>query len=221
MKKIINYIVIIISILMVFFGLLIDLQPEINMSGAEKILIYVTPMILLFVNMIIQIKNTKKDVEKEKIKKQILGLIFIIYMISLSTLLFLGSSYRHAGQFLTLEFDLNKINIIPFKEIVSFISGLFNGNNLKVVLINIGGNLLAFAPMGFFIPILFWNKVKNLKQFTLLIIIIIFIVELTQFVTNTGIADIDDLILNTLGAVIVYVLMQTKMAKDILVKLFK
>ena len=41
-------------------------------------------------------------------------------------------------------------------------------------------------------------------------------VEILQFITYRGSTDIDDVILNTIGAVIVYVLMKTKFAKKLL-----
>lgn len=52
-------------------------------------------------------------------------------------------------------------------------------------------------------------------------IITVLIVELIQFITFTGQLDVDDIILNTLGAVIVYGLMKTKLAQKLLDKLFK
>ena len=82
-----------------------------------------------------------------------------------------------------------------------------------------GTNLLLFAPMGFFIPILFENKIKNIKQFGILMIIITIFVEIVQFITYSGGADIDDIILNTIGAIIVYMLMKTKFVKNLLKKI--
>jgi len=79
--------------------------------------------------------------------------------------------------------------------------------------------LLAFAPMGFFIPMLMGSKIRNWLQFTLLMIVVVFFVELIQFIFNVGIADVDDIILNTLGALIVYGLMQMRLVKSMLRKI--
>jgi glycopeptide antibiotics resistance protein len=220
MIKALNTIAIIIAVAMVCFGLIIDFNPKISMSGAEKIVIYVIPMIILFMNMILQIKKENEPDKKEKIKKQTLLFIFIIYLISLGTLLFLGSEYRQIDNTnpFSLEAIQARVNLIPFKTIVTLTGCFLKGIvNLNVILINIGGNLLAFAPFGFFIPILFSNKVKNKKQFTLFMIAIVFIVELMQFLTNTGVADIDDIILNTTGALIVYCITQTKFIKNLFI----
>ena len=230
MKKIINTLSIIIAIIMVSFGLIIDFNPRIYMSGTGKIIIYVTPMIVLFLNMIFQIKKSDNKEEKENVKKKMLSGIFIIYIIALATLLFLGSTYRVGGGwsddggialFSNMHFK-HFSNLIPFKTIISYIQRLMNGTiNSSIVFINILGNLIAFAPTGFFIPILFNDKIKNLKIFSMIITISVLIIEIIQFITFTGKLDVDDIILNTLGAVIVYLLMKTKIAQKTLQKLFE
>ena len=230
MKKIINITAIIIAIAMVSCGLIIDLNPRIAMNGSGKIIIYVTPMMVLFLNMIYQIKKSDNKDEKENIKKKMLAGIFIIYIVALATLLFLGSTYRVGGGgnnessvklFSKIHFE-HFSNLIPFKTIISYIQRLINGTiNSNIVFINIVGNLIAFAPTGFFIPILFGERIKSLRKFTSLIAITVLIVEIIQFITFTGQLDVDDIILNTVGAVIVFLLIKTKIGKNILQKLFE
>ena len=105
------------------------------MSGTGKIIIYVTPMIVLFLNMIYQIKKSDNKDEKESIKKKMLAGIFIIYIIALATLLFIGSTYRDGGGlnsensikvFSKIHFE-NFSNLIPFKTIIGYIQRLING----------------------------------------------------------------------------------------------
>ena len=230
MKKITNIIAIIIAVAMVIFGLTLDFNPRIYMSGIGKIIIYVTPMIVLFLNMIYQIKKSDNKDEKEIIKKKMLVGIFIIYIIAITTLLFLGSTYRVGGGwnsessiklFSKIHFE-NFSNLIPFKTIIGYIQRLINGTiNSNIVFVNILGNLIAFAPTGFFIPMLFGEKIKSLRKFTILIASAVLIVEIIQFITFTGQLDVDDIILNTLGAVAVFLLMKTQMVKNILQKLFE
>ena len=230
MKRIINIIAIIIAIAMVMLGLILDFNPRIYMSGTGKIIIYVTPMIVLFLNMIYQIKKLDNKDEKESIKKKMLAGIFIIYIIALATLLFIGSTYRVGGGlnsdnsitvFSKIHFD-NFSNLIPFKTIIGYIQRLINGTiNSNIVFVNILGNLIAFAPTGFFIPVLFGEKIKSLIKFASLIAITVLIVEIIQFITFTGQLDVDDIIINTVGAVVIYLLMKTKMVKNILQKLFE
>ena len=89
---------------------------------------------------------------------------------------------------------------------------------MSIVIINLVTNLLLFAPMGFFIPLLFKDKITNIKQFIILIIILSLFVEILQFITYRGSTDIDDIILNTIGAIIIYILMKTRLAKITLEK---
>ena len=230
MKRIINIIAIIIAIAMVMLGLILDFNPRIYMSGTGKIIIYVTPMIVLFLNMIYQIKKSDNKDEKESIKKKMLAGIFIIYIVALATLLCLGSTYRVSGGlnsessiklFSKIHFE-NFSNLIPFKTIIGYIQRLINGTiNSNIVFINILGNLIAFAPTGFFIPVLFGEKIKSLIKFASLIAVTVLIVEIIQFITFTGQLDVDDIILNTVGAVAIFLLMKTKMVKNILQKLFE
>ena len=51
-----------------------------------------------------------------------------------------------------------------------------------------------------------------------MIIILTLLVEILQFITYRGSTDIDDIILNTIGASIVYMLMKTKVIKKLLEK---
>lgn len=64
--------------------------------------------------------------------------------------------------------------------------------NSKAVLINIIGNLIAFAPFWFFVPLLLQNKIKNIKSFILFMIGIVFLAEGLQFFLRVGQADIDE-----------------------------
>lgn len=216
-------IIIIISVIMVAFGLIVDLYPAISMSATAKIVIYGTPMILLFINMILQVRKCNDKQQKQEIKKKMLIMIFIIYIIALFTLLFLGNEYRQAYTWkekisiFSKQYFETSTNIVPFRTITDYFERLINGGiSPQLIVVNILGNLIAFSPFGFFIPMLFSHKIKNAGQFTLLMVGITLLVEITQYLTKTGAFDIDDVILNTLGAVIVYLLMKTRIVKKLL-----
>lgn len=213
MKKIINKVVYVLTIILILLGLFIDIYPYIILSNTGKIIFYILPMLLIVINMLVQIRISKSDEEKVKIRKHAFSTLFIIYIIILTTFLFFSTSYRVGNLFSwTSNYSLFSkenlsinLNIIPFKNIFEYINRLINNQiNTSIVITNILGNLIAFAPFGFFIPELFKNKLKNTKQFTILMIITILTVEIVQFITRVGSFDIDDLILNLLGAFIVY-----------------
>ena len=89
-------------------------------------------------------------------------------------------------------------NLIPFKGIYEII--VYNPNYF---LFNVGGNLIMLYPLGIFIPLLYNNK-NNLKDIFKLSLLSTLSIEIIQLLFNVGSFDIDDIILNTLGAVLGY-----------------
>ncbi len=89
-------------------------------------------------------------------------------------------------------------NFVPFETILRYInySQYFNWD---IIIINLLGNLLIFTPMGFLLPLLS----KKFRKAWVIICLGFFsslVVETIQFIFTVGSADIDDLILNTIGA---------------------
>ena len=69
--------------------------------------------------------------------------------------------------------------------------------------INLGGNVLLFIPIGWFLPAL-WYRLEKFLPFLLICILAISLVEVTQLLTLLGFLDVDDLILNVLGMAVGY-----------------
>lgn len=84
-------------------------------------------------------------------------------------------------------------NVIPFRSIyrISWYSPTIF-DPLKIVV----GNILLFIPFGFLLPFLI--KIRHVK-ITILGFLTSFCIELIQFSFMYRVADVDDLILNTLG----------------------
>ena len=223
MRRIINGIIIGISIILIGFVIIFSLLPNIVLNVVVSLGGFALPIFLIIITMIVEVKKSKNIQEKNQIRNFWLKILFVIYLLLLIMILFLKNEYRMGGFENINTFSKEHfatINIIPFATIIDYISNLFSNNiNTSIVIINLGTNLLLFAPMGFFIPILFENKIKNIKQFEVLMIIITIFVEIVQFITDSGGADIDDIILNTIGAIIVYMLMKTKFVKNLLKKM--
>lgn len=223
MRRIFNGIIIGISIILIGFVIIFSLLPNIVLNVVVSLGGFALPIFLIIITMIVEVKKSKNIQEKNQIRNFWLKILFVIYLLLLIMILFLKNEYRMGGFENINTFSKEHfatINIIPFATIIDYISNLFSNNiNTSIVIINLGTNLLLFAPMGFFIPILFENKIKNIKQFGVLMIIITIFVEIVQFITYSGGADIDDIILNTIGAIIVYMLMKTKFVKNLLKKM--
>ena len=95
------------------------------------------------------------------------------------------------------------LNLEPFHTIRLFLNVLDQQAYSSAAIINLGGNVIMFIPLGFFLPRVF----PALRNFWLTIFataLIIIAVELTQLFTLLGTCDIDDLILNVIGAAIGY-----------------
>ena len=222
MKKIINGTIIVLSTILIGFVMIFSVIPNIVLNVKVTIGGFAIPTFIIIITMIVQIKKSKDIQEKSKIRNFWLKALFTIYCLLLITILFLNNEYRMGGfqnisTFSREHFETS--NIIPFATIIGYVSGMVSNDiNTGIVIINLVTNLLLFAPMGFFIPMLFQDKIKNTKQFLIIIIILTFLVEIIQFITYRGSTDIDDIILNTIGASIVYMLMKTKAVKKLLEK---
>ncbi len=122
-------------------------------------------------------------------------ILFYIYILLLSYFLFF--SERYGRDLVTEEYNLQL-----FKEIMRFVK-YRERIGLKGFMINIFGNILAFMPFGFFVPLL--NKAYR-KFYVIAILSIIFslVVELAQLILRVGVFDVDDILLNSIGGIFGY-----------------
>ena len=73
------------------------------------------------------------------------------------------------------------------------------------VFCNLAGNVIGFIPFGMILPVI-WPKTGKVLRILLLSFEFSLCVETIQLVWKVGSFDVDDLILNTLGGVIGYLL---------------
>ncbi|WP_377863961.1 VanZ family protein [Bacillus sp. R86525] len=100
------------------------------------------------------------------------------------------------------------INLVPLKSTIRYLNGfdlthLLDHYNIDIVLMNTLGNVIIFIPFGFLLPLLF-KQINNVKMASKIFIKFILLIESLQLLTFSGIFDIDDIILNMLGALIGY-----------------
>ena len=150
--------------------------------------------------------------------KVVLSISFIFYLLALVVLLFLGSTRGYVWADLTLiEYMKRSSNFVPFKTISTYIKAIFNGSmNIDIPIKNLVGNLIMFLPMGIYLPY-FIKKLNKVSVFSIAMIISLFVIEVIQIVTKRGSFDIDDFILNMLGALIGFGIWKMKIVQ----KLFK
>lgn len=156
--------------------------------------------------------------KKETIKKGI-SILFLLYIAVLFYILFLYGA-RNGNQFgleLFSKEHFNMVNYIPFATILSFLERANESSiNIDIVVRNMAANLLMFIPMGMALPVLFEKKFNKLWKILLFGIILVLIIEVIQFITFFGSADIDDLILNVVSIVIGYGIVQFNFVRELL-----
>jgi D-alanyl-D-alanine carboxypeptidase (penicillin-binding protein 5/6) len=96
------------------------------------------------------------------------------------------------------------LNLIPFDTIAEFSRRILNGQFI-IGVSNLLGNFVIFIPLGYLVAELFPKMRKFIKIFSLAFIFSSGI-EIFQYIFARGAADIDDVILNTLGGIAGYLL---------------
>ncbi len=127
-------------------------------------------------------------------------LLFLAYIIILSYFLFLSPFYGRVNT----EMYTKNVNLQFFKTINNYIK-YRNYVNISVLITNLAGNIIAFIPMGYFIPVIF-HRTRGLIKILTLSAFISLSVELIQYRFAVGVFDVDDIILNTLGGIVGYIL---------------
>lgn len=150
----------------------------------------------------------------KKIIRLIMGISFLSYLGALTVLLFFISRGFWSDMPL-MEYMKLSSNFVPFKTINGYVLAISNGSiNLIIPIKNLAGNVAAFLPMGIFLPY-FIRTLNRLKSFAVAMTVMILSVEIIQLVTRRGSLDIDDFILNIIGALIGFGLWKAMTARKI------
>ncbi|MCR5294831.1 MAG: VanZ family protein [Lachnospiraceae bacterium] len=132
---------------------------------------------------------------KKQLFRKCLAVLFLFYIVLLMYLLFFAEQY---GRVPNGERAF-RYNLIPFREICRFIRAR-KLLGMRVVLLNLLGNVAAFIPFGFFLPILSAGM-RRMHRTAVSGFLLSLLVETVQLVSKTGAFDVDDIFLNTLGVV--------------------
>lgn len=127
----------------------------------------------------------------------LLWLIFTGYTSCLVYWMFLGF-----GRSVRMEGSL-AYNVIPLQTIGLYIRH-FDSFPIRTWTINVLGNIGVFMPFGLLLPLLF-RRAREYRGFLLLFTGPLAGLELLQMVLRVGSLDVDDVILNVLGASSAYI----------------
>lgn len=124
--------------------------------------------------------------------------LFILYIALMIYFMFFAEMFGRTPS------EEPRYNLIPFKEIIRFIK-YSSRLGIQTVVINIVGNVVVFIPFGMALTSI---SKRGLGFFvvTLYSASLSIAIELIQLLTRVGSCDVDDIILNTLGGMIGYLL---------------
>lgn len=214
------------SISLLIFYFVIEFNKTITFSPIGRVIVLALSCILTYIGGIIVSKNISEKYKEKPLKINII-VWFILYFILLSTLT-LFDDYFYRGNFAIFGWNKdmlnnymqNSFNIIPFTTIIPYIINFIKGDVAPYIFVyNIIGNFIALMPFAFFLPLLF-EKQKRFKTFLCTMIGIVLGIEILQFITFSGSCDIDDVILNTLGACLMFVILRSESIKNLIENIF-
>lgn len=130
-------------------------------------------------------------------RRKALWVLLGYYLAILSVLLFFG------GLFHVDRAWGSAVNLEPFYTIRRFMIHYQRTGSLSS-LSNLLGNIVILMPLGVLLPVLF-PKLRRCWLTLPLMALVAFGVELVQWRTGVGIADVDDSILNFFGAAVGYI----------------
>ena len=137
--------------------------------------------------------------------KPISYVLFTLYLLVLLEVYLLGIGVF--GVYRMGFLHESSANLVPIKNVLTYLIH-YNHYNLDTFLYNTVGNMLLFVPLGIFVPYITKN-VKQVKQIFYISILCSFTIEVLQVVFQLGNFDVDDLLLNTLGGFIGFLIWKT------------
>ncbi|MCR4732293.1 MAG: VanZ family protein [Lachnospiraceae bacterium] len=128
--------------------------------------------------------------------------LFLLYIAILFYFLFFWDYFGRTDASMQMQLHYN---FVPFREILRYTLRC-RQLGIKLVLFNLGGNIVGFMPFGFFLPALFTSKVDRWWKAWFWAVVFSGGIEVLQLLTRVGSCDVDDVILNSTGALLGYIL---------------
>lgn len=129
-----------------------------------------------------------RNIKKAKWKDFVKELIFVVYLFGVFHFTEAGTIF-HLKMY-GLSFGNGQISFIPFSNEIDLVAYFLN--------------IILFIPFGFLLPYI-WPKADSIKKVLFSGIMFSILIEFSQLFNNRR-TDVDDLILNILGAVVGYML---------------
>ena len=204
-KKMLNIAILVISIILfILLTFVIDLDLGTGHKELENVILIALPCFIYFVT---------SFNEKKEDRKKILIVYLVCYIIVL--LGFILSNNR-SSELINQGIMSKDDNLIPFHSIKQLLNSRLG---LKFGLYNIAGNFLMLTPLSILLPLIS-DKFRKFWNMFLVLLLTPLIIEISQYLLKLGSFDIDDIILNTGGALILFLIVNYTKLYDLLHKLF-
>ncbi|GKX67013.1 VanZ family protein [Inconstantimicrobium mannanitabidum] len=166
----------------------------------DRTFAFVIGLPILLILEVIRYKKSKEKESKFLNYREIGIIIFSLYIISLVAVT--------QFPFRTTITNYMDVNIVPVFNTIKDMSNIPSNMEsfmIRFWIINIVGNLVLLMPLSILVPMLF-KKFRSMKKTIILCFLVSVSIEFLQFLSmfcgNRRSVDIDDVILNTLGAVL-------------------
>lgn len=170
----------------------------------------------------LQMRTLQTVQQKNRFGTCIVWCLGALYTMALCALLFFGRpQYAVWSSAMSLSERLAyNANFIPLFTIGGYVKALLHGHiHPSIVVENVLGNALLFLPMGLLLPRL-CPKLRKWLPFLLCMLGMLCAVEILQWLTRTGSMDIDDVLLNLLGACVGFALYHSSWVQRLCRKLY-
>lgn len=166
--------------------------------------------LLSFIACQLRCADEKNNEQKRAVIRQTVLFCFLLYSFLAIFYLFFDSRFGRSISPFSVGFSerMAFANLRPFATVRLYFRAYRLGRITKVAFYrNIFGNLVLLMPYSVFLPILF-PRLSNPLRFLLTVFLIDLGIELTQWILLCGVCDVDDFILNLLGAFAAYLVFQ-------------
>ena len=177
----------------------------------------------LFFGVFLLARSFTDPAAQRKVVRVSLAVLFGFYLAALASELILARiDFLHFSQAAAQyreNFDL-MTNFRPFETVLLYLRALkYNYIGPGIPLSNLLGNMLLFMPMAVFLPCLF-RAMQKLWVFVLAMAGMLVMVEALQLLLSCGSCDVDDILLNLTGTLIVYGILKIPFFKRLLNRLY-
>gem|GEM_PF-408911 len=134
---------------------------------------------------------------------ELLLILYFLFLVGLASQTIFPDFVNGPDGLKIVESEVQRFNLVPFNKLKEIKNAIMY-DNVDYVIIEVFGNIAIFVIIGFLTPLL-WKKYEKMKNTVGISFLISLFIETTQIFLPRA-TDVDDLIMNTLGGLIGYIL---------------